>query len=93
MTGLIAGIVVRQLVEKMVRTFLTTSTHGEPRSNYSRLVVDQVIPTNRPDVMVFLEKERKIVLFEVACAWEQNVHDRETEKRAKYGELVADLVK
>ena len=57
------------------------------------VLVDQVIPiceavsVTCPDLVVkFLEKKR-IVIFDVACAWEPIVGDREKEKWQKYQPL------
>ena len=63
-----------------------------------RILIDQAIPTDktlehrRPDLTVRLAGERRVVIFEVACAWDPLVGTREKEKRAKYQELAADLV-
>ena len=63
------------------------------------LLVDQHIPTdratqaNRPDLVVRLEKEKRIICMDVAVAWEPlvRVREREAEKQDKYQELAADL--
>lgn len=60
------------------------------------MLVDQCIPTSkqlterRPDLVVRVGGERKIV---VACDWDRIVEQREREKQAKYGDLVADLAR
>ena len=61
------------------------------------LLVDQHIPTdrvtqaNRPDLVVRLEREKRIVCMDVAVTWEPLVREREAEKQDKYQELAADL--
>lgn len=63
------------------------------------MLVDQCIPTDRqiterrPDLVVRMGGERKIVVYEVACAWDRIVEQREREKQAKYGDLAADLAR
>ena len=63
------------------------------------LLIDQVVPTdrqvteNRPDLIVRLREERRIVGMEVACAWDPLVVEREQEKRQKYTRLKADLAR
>ena len=62
-----------------------------------KVLVDQLIPTSRtvihrkPDLVVRMEEERRVVIFEVACAWDRGLKEREVEKRGKYQELAADL--
>ena len=62
-----------------------------------KVLVDQLIPTSRtvihrkPDLVVRMEEERRVVIFEVACAWDRGLNEREVEKRGKYQELAADL--
>ena len=64
-----------------------------------RLLVDQELATDRPirhrrpDLAVHLDRERKIVLYEVACMWDPLIKERENEKKRKYQELAADLAK
>ena len=63
----------------------------------AKLSVDLSIPTDkqltarRPDLVAYLCKEKVIVIFEVACAWEPLVNERELEKFSKYRDLAADL--
>lgn len=63
------------------------------------MLIDLCIPTSRylkerrPDLLVRLQKEKRIVIMEVAVAWEPIVSEREKEKRAKYDDLAADLAK
>lgn len=57
-----------------------------------KVLVDRRVPT-RPDMVVRLNGEKKIVIFEVACAWKPGVEGRELEKKAKYQNLAADLAK
>lgn len=42
-------------------------------------------------MVVCLTEEKRLVIFEVACAWEPLVEEREKEKRHKYQELASDL--
>ena len=61
------------------------------------LIVDRPTPTdratevNKPDLIVSLEQLKRIVVMEVAVAWEPLVQEREKEKETKYQELAADL--
>ena len=63
----------------------------------AKLSVDLSIPTDkqltaqRPDLVAYLCKEKVIVIFRVACAWEPLVSERELEKFSKYRDLAADL--
>ena len=71
------------------------------------VMVDQVSPTDRvvaetrpgvvaetrPDVVVRLVAEKRLVILEVACAWEPLIASRELEKRAKYQDLAAVLAR
>ena len=72
---------------------------GTVGPSHMRLLIDQNIPTDRkvancrPDLVVRLIKEKRIIIFEVACAWEPLVKTREREKWLKYQELAADLAK
>ena len=65
----------------------------------ARVLVDQVVSTarlcrnRRPDMVVRLAAEKRIVVFEVACAWDRLVAEREREKSGKYEELAADLAR
>ena len=62
-----------------------------------RLVVDLSIPTDRqlterrPDLVAYYRELRRIVIFEIACAWEPLIEERQREKGGKYRELAADL--
>ena len=61
------------------------------------VMVDQTCPTDRmvtesrPDLLVQLETEKRLVIQEVACAWQPLIESRELEKRSKYQDLGADL--
>ena len=61
------------------------------------ILVDQCIPTKekiearRPDLVIRMQGKKTIIIMEVACAWEPIVKGREAQKKAKYGELAADL--
>ena len=63
----------------------------------AKLVVDRSIPTDRqlterrPDLVAYFRELKHIVIFEIACAWEPLVLERENKKRGKYRELAADL--
>ena len=63
----------------------------------AKLLVDLTIPTDRqleerrPDLVLFLKRQRKIVVLEVAVAWEPLVVERERQKADKYQDLAADL--
>ena len=74
---------------------------GSTRGNANRdikVLVDQVIPTNRTikhrrsELVVRMERENMVIIFEVACAWGKSLVEREKEIRGKYHELAADLV-
>ena len=62
-----------------------------------RLVVDLSIPTDRqlterrPDLVAYYRELGRIVIYEIACAWEPLIEDRQREKGGKYRELAADL--
>ena len=47
----------------------------------------------RPDVIVRLEEQQEMYLFDVACSWEGGVEKREREKYLKYQALAADLAR
>ena len=61
------------------------------------VVVDLSIPTNRqltkrrPDIVLHLKGEQKIMILEGAVAWEPLLGEREKQKSDKYQELAADL--
>ena len=40
---------------------------------------------------MFAKKSRRVTIFEVACAWEPLLIEREDEKREKYQELARDM--
>ena len=60
-------------------------------------MVDQVFRTSRwirerrPDLVVHMKDENRAIIFEVACALDNLVEEREKEKWRKYQELAADL--
>lgn len=62
-----------------------------------KILVDQVVPTegrvehSRPDLVVRVDKERRIVILDVACAWDTSIGKRRKEKLDRYVELAADL--
>ena len=65
--------------------------------NDLKLCVDVSVPTDRqlterrPDLVVFAKEKRKIIIFDVACAWKPLLNEREGEKREKYQELARDM--
>ena len=69
---------------------------GTPRH---RMLIDMAIPTlrtvehRRPDLVVYLQERKEVLLLKVACAWDPLIQDREKQKRGKYSELAADLAK
>ena len=52
---------------------------------------DRQLPDKRPDIVLYLKGERKIVILEGAVAWEPLLAERERQKSDKYQELAADL--
>ena len=72
---------------------------GVEGTRRTRLLVDLVIPTDRQtdarrlDLVVCLKEQRRVVIFEVAVAWEPVVEERFCEKAEKYRTLAADLAK
>lgn len=64
-----------------------------------RVQIDQLIPTirkienTRPDMVVRVDALKRIAIFDIACAWDKIVGEREREKCAKYQELAADLAR
>ena len=63
----------------------------------TRITVDTNMPTERnvlacrPDHVLYWEEKKVIVVFEVACAWEPLVLEREKEKWLKYEPLATDI--
>ena len=45
----------------------------------------------RPDLIAYFRESRRIIIFEIACAWEPLIEERQMEKGLKYRELAADL--
>ena len=43
----------------------------------------------RPDLVAYYWELRRIVIYEVACAWEPLIEEWQREKRGKYRELAA----
>ena len=54
---------------------------------------DRIVANSRPDMVVRLEAERRLVTLEVAWAWEPAIATRETEKKLCYQNLAADLAR
>ena len=48
------------------------------------LYTDVHVSSNRPDIVLFLKKEERIIFFEVACPADINVLTKEQEKLNKY---------
>ena len=63
----------------------------------AKIVVDLSVPTDRrlpdrrPDIVLHLKGEQKIVILEGAVAWEPLLADQERQKSEKYQELAVDL--
>ena len=63
----------------------------------AKIAVDLSVPTDRqlsdrrPDLILYLKGERKIVILEGAVAWEPLLAERERQKADKYRELAVDL--
>ncbi len=70
---------------------------GVIREKGVTLLIDLTLPTDRqtenrrPDLVVRLGKEKRVIVFEIAVTWDPSVEEREREKRAKYSDLAADL--
>ena len=62
----------------------------------AKIAVDLTVPTDRqlsdrrPDLILYLKGERKIVILEGAVAWEPLLAEREWQMGDKYRELAAD---
>ena len=93
---------MRALELRFPRPYKTAGGSAKPGvfGNDEQLVmVDQVCPKDRvvtearPDLVVRLEREKRVLILEVACAWEPLVAAREIEKRGKYQDLAADLAR
>ena len=91
-------VLVRAITEKhgLARGLVKPGVVGDSRV---KMLVDQRVPTgrhvteNRPDLIVRLREGKRIIVLEVACAWDPLVVKRELEKRNKYARLKADLAK
>ena len=63
----------------------------------SRVTVDVNVPTERtvtacrPDLVLYWRDKKVIIVFEVACAWDPLVLEREQEKWHKYEPLARDI--
>ena len=55
------------------------------------LYTDVHVSSNRPDIVLFLKKEERIIFFEVACPADINVLTKEQEKLNKYQTLVREI--
>lgn len=70
---------------------------GTMGTRSKKLLIDQVIPTerrvphSRPDLVVRVEREKRISIMDVACAWDTSIHKRRKEKMDRYVELAADM--
>jgi len=63
----------------------------------AKLLVDLTVPTDRqieerrPDLVLYLKGQQRIVVMEGAVAWEPLLAERESQKFDKYQDLAADL--
>ena len=63
----------------------------------AKIAVDLAVPTDRqlsdrrPNLILYLKGERKIMILEGAVTWEPLLAERERQKADKYWELAADL--
>ena len=70
---------------------------GVIENDQAKLTIDISKPTietmseRRPDLIVELKSQKRILIVEIACAWDPLVPEREREKRAKYSALAKDL--
>ena len=52
----------------------------------------QIIVTDmRPDLIIWSEKSKVIIIGELTVPWEDNIDERNEYKRAKYQDLVSDI--
>lgn len=51
----------------------------------------QVMEERRPDLILYLKKEKRILITEIAVCWDPILPVRETQKRDKYQKLARDL--
>ena len=62
-----------------------------------KLVIDVSIPTDsnlverRPDLILYVRSEKRALIFDVTCAWEPLIPERERGKRSKYRALANDI--
>ena len=67
-------------------------------SSETRLDIDLSIPTDhqltmwQPGLVAFLHHSQSITIFEVVCAWELLILERQREKHDNYREIAADLI-
>ena len=52
---------------------------------------DRVLQECRPDLVAFFSETQRVMLMDVASAWDLLVREREEEEKGKYQELAADL--
>ena len=55
------------------------------------MVTDVKVSCNRPDIVVFLKQDQRILLLEVSCPADVNVVEKEREKIRKYQALVREM--
>ena len=55
------------------------------------MVTDARISCNRPNIVVFLKQEKRILFLEVSCPADVNVVEKEEEKVQKYHALASEL--
>lgn len=51
------------------------------------------IKANKPDMVLMKLKEKKMIIVEMSCPGEQNIVEKETEKRQKHVDLCMQLKK
>ncbi len=98
----LAKVVGREMglkVPKRLRKPGGLARSGVVGTSSKKMLVDVCIPTKRyiserrPDLVTIDKAAKRIVIYEVACAWDPGVTRREEQKLAKYQELAADLAK
>ena len=57
------------------------------------LTMDRDVGSNRPDIVIWDKKERKVYIIDLSCASDSNVKNKENEKITKYSGLRVELAK
>ena len=52
---------------------------------------DVIVTNLRPDIFIFDEAKREVLVFELTCPWDSNIERSHTYKEEKYAPLIADL--